>query len=142
MDKKSKLTYYFAECAEFENLGVYYDNLTLQQAIHYFNNTSGNMGKGIGIKLVDDNKDWSDINFPILSEGLICVDMVNDIPYYRDNPLVQAALQEMIKAFPNYDVWGEININAISNKLKKNKAIISESKKESKVGIKKNQISK
>ena len=101
------LTYYVAECMEFPNLGEYHDNLSLEEAIRIYQEIPAermNGIKGIGFEL----KDGSDYEgpFPILTGQTIDLDTIQAIDYYRDNPLVQKAVQELAAAMPEMEVLG------------------------------------
>ena len=101
------LTYYVAECMEFPNLGEYYDNLSLEEAIRIYQEIPAermNGIKGIGFEL----KDGSDYEgpFPILTGQTIDLDTIQAIDYYRDNPLVQKAVKELAAAMPEMEVLG------------------------------------
>ena len=101
------LTYYVAECMEFPNLGEYHDNLSLEEAIRIYQEIPAermNGIKGIGFEL----KDGSDYEgpFPILTGQTIDLDTIQAIDYYRDNPLVQKAVKELVAAMPEMEVLG------------------------------------
>ena len=101
------LTYYVAECMEFPNLGEYHDNLSLEEAVRIYQEIPAermNGIKGIGFEL----KDGSDYEgpFPILTGHTIYLDTIQSIDYYRDNPLVQKAVQELAAAMPEMEVLG------------------------------------
>ena len=101
------LTYYVAECMEFPNLGEYYDNLSLEEAVRIYQEIPAermNGVKGIGFEL----KDGSDYEgpFPILTGQTIDLDTIQAIDYYRDNPLVQKAVKELAAAMPEMEVLG------------------------------------
>ena len=103
----STLRYYVAECMEFPNLGEYHDNLSLEEAIRIYQEIPAermNGIKGIGFEL----KDGSDYEgpFPILTGQTIDLDTIQAIDYYRDNPLVQKAVQELAAAMPEMEVLG------------------------------------
>ena len=101
------LTYYVAECMEFPNLGEYHDNLSLEEAIRIYQEIPAermNGIKGIGFEL----KDGSDYEgpFPILTGQTIDLDTIQAIDYYRDNPLVQKVVKELVAAMPEMEVLG------------------------------------
>ena len=101
------LTYYVAECMEFPNLGEYHDNLSLEEAVRIYQEIPAermNGIKGIGFEL----KDGSDYegSFPILTGHTIYLDTIQSIDYYRDNLLVQKAVQELAAAMSEMEVLG------------------------------------
>ena len=92
---------------EFPNLGEYHDNLSLEEAVRIYQEIPAermNGIKGIGFEL----KDGSDYEgpFPILTGHTIYLDTIQSIDYYRDNPLVQKAVQELAAAMPEMEVLG------------------------------------
>ena len=100
-----QIHYYVAECMEFPNLGEYHDNLSLDEAIHFYQEIPAermNGIKGIGFDL----RDGSDYEgtFPILEGKTIDLDTIQTINYYRDSPLVQKAVRELIEAMPEMEV--------------------------------------
>ena len=100
-----QIHYYVAECMEFPNLGEYHDNLSLDEAIRFYQEIPAdrmNGIKGIGFDL----RDGSDYEgtFPILEGKTIDLDMIQTINYYRDSPLVQKAVRELIEAMPEMEV--------------------------------------
>ena len=101
------LTYCVADCMEFPNLGEYHGNLSLEEAVRIYQEIPAermNGIKGIGFEL----KDGSDYEgpFPILTGHTIDLDTIQEIDYYRDNPLVQKAVKELAAAMPEMEVLG------------------------------------
>lgn len=100
-----QIHYYVAECMEFPNLGEYHDNLSLDEAIRFYQEIPAermNGIKGIGFDLRDGSDHEG--TFPILEGKMIDLDMIQTISYYRDNPLVQKAVRELIEAMPEMEV--------------------------------------
>lgn len=100
-----QIHYYVAECMEFPNLGEYHDNLSLDEAIRFYQEIPAermNGIKGIGFDL-RDGSDYEGI-FPVLTGKTIDLDMIQTISYYRDSPLVQKAVRELIEAMPEMEV--------------------------------------
>ena len=100
-----QIHYYVVECMEFSNLGEYHDNLSLDEAIRFYQKIPAermNGIKGIGFDL----RDGSDYEgtFPILEGKTIDLDTIQNISYYRDSPLVQKAVRELIEAMPEMEV--------------------------------------
>lgn len=101
----AQIHYYVAECMEFPNLGEYHDNLSLDEAIRFYQEIPAermNGIKGIGFDL-QDGSDYEG-TFPILTGKVIDLDTIQNISYYRDNPLVQKAVRELIEAMPEMEV--------------------------------------
>lgn len=96
------LTYYAAECMEFPSMGEYHESLTLEEAIRHYEAIPAermNGIKGIGFTL-NDGSDYEG-DFPILNGNTIDVDTINSIAYFRDSPLVQKAVADLIAAMPD-----------------------------------------
>lgn len=90
---------------EFPNLGEYHDNLSLDEAIRFYQEIPAermNGIKGIGFDL-QDGSDYEG-TFPILTGKAIDLDTIQNISYYRDNPLVQKTVRELIEAMPEMEV--------------------------------------
>lgn len=105
------LTFYVAECMEFTILGEYHENLTLEEAVALYHSIPAERmhgGKGIGFVLHHANEPgdaFEDMEFDLYSAGVIDVDMINHVPQFRDSPLVQQAIQEIMVHFPDAEVW-------------------------------------
>ena len=103
------LTFYVAECSEFTSLGEYHDNLTLDEAIAAFEAIPPERMhgvKGLGFKLhTEGQEEYMDSEFDILTGKTIDVDTINHIVEFRDNPLVQQAVKEVIERFLDAEVW-------------------------------------
>ena len=103
--QQETLTYYVAECMEFPSLGEYHENLSLAKAVELYQAIPAermNGIKGIGFDL----QDGSDYNgqFPILTGKTIDVETINGIDYFRNSPLVQKAVSDLIAAMPDMEV--------------------------------------
>ncbi|EJW94211.1 hypothetical protein EVA_17683 [gut metagenome] len=48
---------------------------------------------------------YMDSEFDLVSGKAIDVDMINQVPEFRDSPLVQQAIQDAIARFPDMGVW-------------------------------------
>ena len=103
------LTYYVAECMEFPSLGEYHENLSLEEAVRLYPLIPAermNGIKGIGFELQDES--GYDGQFPILSGQTIDVESINSIEQFKNSPLVQKAVSDLIAAMPDMEVeWGE-----------------------------------
>lgn len=92
----AKITFYVAECMEFPVLGEYHDNLTLQEAVELYEKIPSermNGVKGIGFCLEDGS--MYDGEYELMSGDKISRDMIELVPYYKDHPLVQAAISDL-----------------------------------------------
>ena len=103
--QQETLTYYVAECMEFPSLGEYHENLSLMEAVELYQAIPAermNGIKGIGFDL----QDGSDYNgqFPILIGKTIDVETINGIDHFRNSPLVQKAVSDLIAAMPDMEV--------------------------------------
>lgn len=108
-EKEDKLTFYVAECMEFPSLGEYHENLTLDEAVRLYEAIPAerlNAVKGIGFRLESDGI-YDGSEFPILSGNTIDVDSINIVDYFRDSPLVQKAVEDLISALPDKEVEWE-----------------------------------
>lgn len=108
-EPKQTLTFYVAECSEFHSLGAFYDNLTLEEAVKAFQTIPPermNGVKGLGFHLHTEGQELHmDSEYDILTGKAIDVDLINHIEEFRDNPLVQQAVKEVIEHFPEAEVW-------------------------------------
>lgn len=89
------LTFYVAESMEFENLGEYHEGLTLKEAFEIYDSIPSerlNGGKGIGFTLHDGSM-YSG-NFALLLGNEVQDYVINEIDHFRNNPLVQQAIQD------------------------------------------------
>ena len=101
------LRYYVAECMEFPDLGEHHENLSLADAIRLYHAIPAermNGIKGIGFELPEDGSLYGGTSFPILEGNTIDVDIINMIDDFRDNPLVQKAVDDLIAAMPEVEV--------------------------------------
>ena len=90
------ITFYVAECSEYPILGEYHERLTLQEAVEFYQKIpSGRMNglKEIGFRLEDGS--IYDGNFGLMTAGKMQTEFINEIPQYRDSPLVQKAIADM-----------------------------------------------
>jgi len=96
-EREATITFYVAECMEFSMLGEYHERLkTLQEAMEIYEKIpAGRMNgvKGIGFCLEDGS--IYDGNFDLMVAGEVQTEFINEIPQYRDSPLVQKAIADM-----------------------------------------------
>ena len=95
--QEAVITFYVAECTEFPVLGEYYERLeTLQEAMELYEKIPAermNGIKGIGFRLEDGS--IYDGNFDLMVMGEMQTEFINEIPQYRESPLVQKAISDM-----------------------------------------------
>ena len=102
------LRYYVAECMEFPSLGEHHENLSLADAIRLYHAIPAermNGIKGIGFEMPEDGSLYGGTTFPILEGNTVDLDMINMIDAFRDNPLVQKAVDDLIAAMPEVEVF-------------------------------------
>ena len=97
-ETSSCISFYVAECSEFPVLGEFHQDLTLEQAFEIFDQIQGsrmNGIKSIGFNLQDgsDNEGM----FDLYVGRTLQKDIINSIPGYRDNKLVQKAISDAEK---------------------------------------------
>ena len=103
--QEPSIRYYVAECMEFPTMGEYHDNLSLEDAVRLYQAIPAhrmNGIKGIGFEL----KDGSDYEgtFSILTGDTIDLQTIQEIAYFRDNPQMQKAVQDLVEAMPEMQV--------------------------------------
>ena len=97
-EKSSCICFYVAECSEFPVLGEFHQDLTLEQAFELFDKIPGsrmNGIKSIGFNL-QDGSDYEGM-FDLYVGRTLQKDIINSIPGYRDNKLVQKAISDVEK---------------------------------------------
>ena len=97
-EKSSCISFYVAECSEFPVLGEFHQDLTLEQAFELFDQIPGsrmNGIKSIGFNL-QDGSDYEGM-FDLYVGRTLQKDIINSIPGYRDNKLVQKAISDVEK---------------------------------------------
>lgn len=97
------ISFYVAECMEYPVIGEYHENLSLQEAYELYQNIPPecmNGVKGIGFRLEDGS--IYDGLFELMSGGTVIKDIINEIPHYKESPLVQKAIADMEKILSEY----------------------------------------
>lgn len=100
------ISFFVAECMEFPSLGRVYQCRNLEQAVKQYRNLPeelGSMGNGIGFTIKDDDSIYSG-DFDLVSGNRLDVDIINSIPYYRDSPLVQKAIEDIKRLMPEVKI--------------------------------------
>lgn len=96
-EPEAVITYYVAECSEFPVLGEYHERLeTLQEAMELYDKIPAermNGIKSVGFCLEDGS--IYDGTFDLMVAGEVQKEFINEIPHYKDSPLVQKAIVEM-----------------------------------------------
>lgn len=96
-EKEATISFYVAECMEFPVMGEYHDNLSLQEALKIYENIPADRMhgiKGIGFML-HDGSIYDDMEYELMSADKIREDMLDLVPYYKENPLVQKAIADI-----------------------------------------------
>lgn len=104
-EPEPKISFYVAECTEFHILGEYHEDLSLQEAAELYQTIPAdrmNGIKGIGFRLEDGS--IYDGTYELMTAGKMQTEFINEIPHYRDSPLVQQAIVDMEKIL---DKWKE-----------------------------------
>lgn len=97
-ETSSCISFYIAECSEFPVLGEFHQNLTLEHAFEVFEQILGsrmNGIKSIGFNL-QDGSDYEGM-FDLYVGRTLQKDIINSIPGYRDNKLVQKGISDAEK---------------------------------------------
>ena len=90
-------------------MGEYHDHLTFQEAVRLYEAIPSermNGIKGIGFVLHTEGTDEDlDTSMGVLEGQTIDVDTINMVPEWRNHPLVQQAIRDLIAQFPDAEVW-------------------------------------
>lgn len=98
LDDSSCISFYAAECSEFPVLGEVHYDLTLTEAFEAYDRIPDNRMNGIkeiGFNL-KDGSDWEGL-FPLVTGEKIDKELINSIPGFRENKLVQEAVSRAEK---------------------------------------------
>ncbi|MCD8336386.1 MAG: DUF3849 domain-containing protein [Lachnospiraceae bacterium] len=97
-EQTATISFYVAECMEYPVLGEYHENIaSLQEAIALYEQIPAermNGIKGIGFTLSDGSM-YDGMSYELMSVGIVDRDLVEEIPHYKESPLVQKALAEL-----------------------------------------------
>ncbi|MCD7763629.1 MAG: hypothetical protein LUI14_10640 [Lachnospiraceae bacterium] len=97
-EQTAEITFYVAECMEFPVLGEYHEDIgSLQEAMTLYEQIPAermNGIKGIGFTL-NDGSTYDGMSYELMSAGIVDRDLVEEIPYFKENPLLQNALAEL-----------------------------------------------
>ena len=98
MNDSSCISFYAAECSEFPVMGECHTGLSLEDAFAKYDQIPGERMNGvkcIGFDL-QDGSEWSGM-FNLVVGDQIDKDLINSIPGFRDNRLVQTAMERAEK---------------------------------------------
>lgn len=98
LDNSSCISFYVAECSEFPVLGEFHHDLTLDEAFQVYDQIPGsrmNGIKSIGFNL-QDGSDYEGM-FDLYVGGELQKEIINSIPMFRENSLVQKAVADVEK---------------------------------------------
>ena len=98
LENSSCISFYVAECSEFPVLGEVHHDLSLEEAFRIYDQIPGNRMNGIkciGFNLQDGSA--YEGMFDIYVGGEVQKEIINSIPGFRENDLVQKALAEVEK---------------------------------------------
>lgn len=101
-EPEPKLSFFFAECREFPVLGEFHEDITLEEAVEYYNQIPSERLHGIksiGFKLEDGS--IYDGTYDLFCGGEILYDELDLVPHYRDSPLVQKAVGDLEQMIEN-----------------------------------------
>lgn len=87
-------------------MGEYHDNLTLQEAVTAYQVIPAERLhgiKGIGFTL-EDGSMYSGMEYPLVQGNRLDLDTLCLIEHFKDSPLVQAAVVDLVKALPDLTV--------------------------------------
>ncbi|MCD8398799.1 MAG: DUF3849 domain-containing protein [Lachnospiraceae bacterium] len=97
-EQQATIHFYVAESMEFPVLGEYHENVgSLKEAIALYEQIPAermNGIKGIGFTL-DDGSMYAGMPCELMSAGIVSRDIAEDIPHFKESPLVQEALSEL-----------------------------------------------
>lgn len=96
-EPEAVITFFVAECSEFPVLGEYHECLeTLQEAMELYDKIPAERMSGIkSIGFCLEDGSIYDGAFDLMVVGKIQKEFINEIPHYRDSPLVQKAIADM-----------------------------------------------
>ena len=97
-----EVDFYVAECSEFPSLGEYHEGLTIDEAIAVYEKIPGDRKNGIkaiGINLHFPEKHMYSDKCDLLAGGHICKEMLDAVPFYKENRQVRKAVRYLEKHF-------------------------------------------
>ena len=108
-NKEVVLTFTVAECSEYHSLGEYHEGIkTLEDAVTIYDQIPPDRMNGvraIGINLhVKGTNKREDSQVDILTGNEIDIGIISLMPEFCEDPLVQKAVKELIRMFPDKEV--------------------------------------
>lgn len=105
------VTFTVAECGEFHSLGEYHEGIgTLEEAVSIYRNIPPGRMNGvpsIGIRLHKAGEPESgDLVLGLVSGRAVNTGLIRYVPEAERNPMVWEAVRELIKMFPEKEVFG------------------------------------
>lgn len=97
-----EVDFYVAECSEFPSLGEYHEGLSIDEAITVYEKIPGDRKNGIkaiGINLHFPEKHMYSDKCDLLAGGHICKEMLDAVPFYKENRQVRKAVRYLEKHF-------------------------------------------
>lgn len=91
-----EISFYAAECAEFPNMGELHEHLSLEEALQIYEQIPADRMsavKCVGFELSGTAD--HDGKFPLMQGGEVQTRLVNMVPFFRENSLVQQALTDV-----------------------------------------------
>ena len=98
LDNSSCISFYVAECSEFPVLGEFHHDLTLEEAFQVYEQIPSNRMNGIksiGFNL-QDGSEYEGM-FDLFVGGEVQKEIINMIPAFKENSLVQKAIENVDK---------------------------------------------
>lgn len=97
-----EVDFYVTECSEFPSLGEYHEGLSIDEAITVYEKIPGDRKNGIkaiGINLHFPEKHMYSDKCDLLAGGHICKEMLDAVPFYKENRQVRKAVRYLEKHF-------------------------------------------
>lgn len=99
--QEKKISFYTAECMEFETMGEVTECATLKEAFRIYQKMEQKRsGMGVGIVFIlhdPDVPEYSDIHYPLYQGNGVERDLIALVEAYEKHPLVQKAQKDMQK---------------------------------------------
>lgn len=120
---ETNVSFYAAECMEFPDFGELHENLTLDEAIKKYESIPEERMhgvKGIGFEL-EDGSDYEG-KYGLMYHGRVDRENVEMIQYYKDNPVIQKAL-DALEQYCETSADKSVERQQETNRKKKQKSI-------------------
>lgn len=120
---ETNVSFYVAECMEFPDFGELHENLTLDEAIKKYESIPEERMhgvKGIGFEL-EDGSDYEG-KYGLMYHGRVDRENVEMIQYYKDNPVIQKAL-DALEQYCETSADKSVERQQETNRKKKQKSI-------------------